>query len=208
MPACGHLCPWTLRRVRASVEWAPLRVPGGALGLRRPAASLEQTHCPLALRRLKVPGRRHRAGSCGSRRVHPQALPSPSCFPSFGRGPRGVLDVLAFGGGLPDGERGQLDWGPRATEGCSQLVTSSGPPGMAPRGATRTLPPGAESLAYSNQPGSSSLKGGPPNSEHPTQQKHRTTDTQHPSPSRHTALTPCPSGPQHQDRHPRPPTPP
>lgn len=47
--ACAHLCPWTGRRVHLRGVGA-LRVPMCALRLPGPEASLEQTHCPLALR--------------------------------------------------------------------------------------------------------------------------------------------------------------
>lgn len=35
--------------------WAPLRVPACALRLQEPTVSLEQTHCPLALRCIQSP---------------------------------------------------------------------------------------------------------------------------------------------------------
>ena len=50
-PFCAHLCPWMCWCVRLRGVGAPARVCLCArLACTGPAASLEQTHCPLALR--------------------------------------------------------------------------------------------------------------------------------------------------------------
>lgn len=171
--------------VCASTGWAPLRVPVCALGLQGPAVSLEQTHCPLALRRLKVPMAQSRE------QQGPPPDPPPSYSPSSSPAFRGGLHGPASRQGGPlDGERGQLNWGPRAEESRSQLVTSRGLPGMAPSQLLEPSLLGLRTWHVQKSPGAPVYEGAP-TSQHPIQQKCKTTDTQHPSPGTHPALTPA-----------------
>lgn len=151
----ARLCPSVPVNTRASVPaWCgrpasagrctqPTRARGffGTDTLPPSAQMIQSPHPPAQSRELREP------------QGPPPGRSFSFLFPFLQPGPRGGLKVLAFRGGLKAGERGQLDWGPRAEEGCSQLVASRGLPGMAPGGLPELSLLGLKAWHIRNSPG-------------------------------------------------------
>lgn len=146
-PACAHLCRWTCWRVRLHGVGAPA-CPCVYI-LPAPARSFFETDTlpPSAQTHSKFPPAGAEPGATGAAGVPtPEPfppLPLPSAFPSRGAECVGTSQKRPPGQGK---EETQLDWGPRAEEGCSQLVTSGELPRMAPgapvpKGTATSEPP-------------------------------------------------------------------
>lgn len=146
-PRCGRPC-------------AGLCVRSACTG---PAASLEQTHCPLAPRRIPSPRPLAAHSPKQQERQDPASGLFPSSSPSFSLS---LEEGHWIRGGLRGKER-RTDWtaGPRSEGECSLLLTSRELLGMAPRNSSPKLV------------------------STPTPREHKAIDPQHPFSSRHTTVT-------------------